>query len=112
MPTSRLFGGAYVASLPSIQISPAVGGTRPATIISSVVLPEPEGPSRVRNSPSRSSRVAPASAVTAPYVLVAPRIESFVFAAVTDRPSIPPGGHDAAAPRPRRPNAPTFLREE
>src|SRR4051794_4914256 len=47
--------------------------------MSSVVLPDPEGPSSVRNSPSARSSVASASAVTAPEVLVAPRIESLVF---------------------------------
>jgi len=66
MPTSRLNGGAYVASCPSIQTSPPSGWINPATIIKSVVLPDPDGPRSVRNSPSRSSRSAPASATTDP----------------------------------------------
>ena len=35
----------------------AVGASKPASIMSVVVLPEPEGPSSVRNSPRRMSRV-------------------------------------------------------
>ena len=45
---------------------PRSGAVRPATIISSVVLPEPEGPRRVRNSPSRRSRSVSSSATTGP----------------------------------------------
>ena len=37
-----------------------------AIVISMVVLPEPDGPSSVRNSPSSRSRLAPASATTGP----------------------------------------------
>ena len=38
-------------SAPSIQILPAVGSSKPASILSSVVLPQPEAPSRQKISP-------------------------------------------------------------
>ena len=56
MPKWRLCGGVRVIGLPSSTISPAVGDSKPASIISVVVLPEPEGPSSVRNSPRWMSR--------------------------------------------------------
>src|SRR3989442_1112948 len=43
-------------------ISPDVGRSSPAIIRSSVVLPEPEEPSRTRNSPSRIERSTPSTA--------------------------------------------------
>ena len=39
-----------------MRIVPADGVSNPASIIRQVVLPEPDGPSRVRNSPSRTLR--------------------------------------------------------
>ena len=39
------------------QISPADGWSSPAIRLSSVVLPEPDGPIRARNSPSGTSRL-------------------------------------------------------
>ena len=37
---------------PSIAISPLVSSSSPATMRSAVVFPQPEGPTRIRNSPS------------------------------------------------------------
>src|SRR3989442_8516270 len=45
-----------------MYISPDVGRSSPAIIRSSVVLPEPEEPSRTRNSPSRIERSTPSTA--------------------------------------------------
>src|ERR1700761_1729039 len=59
-------------STPASSIVPAVGSSKPAIIRSVVVLPEPEGPSMVKNSPARISRTIPATAVTSPYCLVRP----------------------------------------
>src|SRR5213595_494448 len=56
----------------SIRMSPAVGGVKPATIMSVVVLPDPLGPSNVTNSPGATSRSTCATAVTSPYRLVNP----------------------------------------
>ena len=49
---SRWYGGSCDSGLPSSRISPAVGVSKPASIISVVVLPDPDGPSSVRNSPA------------------------------------------------------------
>jgi hypothetical protein len=49
---------------PPIQISPDVGSSRPAIMRSRVVFPEPDGPRRTRNSPSRLSRSTPTTAPT------------------------------------------------
>src|SRR6186997_303441 len=49
---------------------PAVGSTRPATIRSVVVLPQPDGPRRVRSSPSAMSRDTSSTAVVVPYRFV------------------------------------------
>src|SRR5262245_3570918 len=80
---SRVCGGMYVESAPSIHTSPESGWIRPAMRSSIVVLPEPDGPRRVTNSPSRISRSAPARATTGPYVLRRPRIRSLWACAVT-----------------------------
>src|SRR2546426_10664589 len=47
-------------------ISPDVGRSGPAIIRSSVVFPEPEEPSRTRNSPSRIERSTPSTAWRSP----------------------------------------------
>src|SRR3954452_3647581 len=41
---------------------PAVGSLRPAMMRSSVLLPHPDGPSRLRNSPRATERSTPSSA--------------------------------------------------
>jgi hypothetical protein len=41
---------------------PSLGSSSPATIFSSVLLPQPEGPSKVTNSPSRMDRSTGCSA--------------------------------------------------
>jgi hypothetical protein len=46
-----LIGGRRSTRLPSTWIAPLVGFSNPASIIRSVVLPEPDGPSRLTNSP-------------------------------------------------------------
>src|SRR2546421_2750274 len=63
MLTSRLFGGTFVTSWPCSGITPWVGSSKPAIIRIVVVLPQPDGPSREKNSPSRMSRSIPATAV-------------------------------------------------
>ena len=45
--------------------APDVGWSRPATRLSSVLLPQPDAPSRQTNSPGATSRVTPSSATTA-----------------------------------------------
>ena len=70
MPKLRFSGGVVAIELPPTRMSPAVMSWNPASIISSVVLPEPDGPSSVRNSPARMSSDTPSTAVIFPYCLV------------------------------------------
>src|SRR5438128_384876 len=51
---------------------PASGRSKPAIIRSVVVFPEPDGPSRVKNSPASISRSTWSTATTSPYVLRTP----------------------------------------
>ncbi len=64
MPSPRWLGLTPVMSAPSSRMRPAVGSTKPATICSVVVLPQPEGPSRQTNSPSAMERSHSATAGT------------------------------------------------
>src|SRR5687767_4763080 len=58
----------------SIRIDPSVGESKPAIILSSVVLPQPDGPSREKNSPSLMVREELSSALNAPKLRVTLRI--------------------------------------
>ena len=51
MPMPRLFGGTLLIGVPLSRIWPWVAVSKPASIIKVVVLPDPDGPSSVRNSP-------------------------------------------------------------
>src|SRR3989454_11651303 len=55
-------------------ISPDVGRSSPAIMRSSVVFPEPEEPSRTRNSPSRIDRSTPSTAWRSPKCFLRLRI--------------------------------------
>ena len=48
--TARLLGGKGAMSCPPRRILPSVGASNPASIRIIVVLPQPEGPSRAKNS--------------------------------------------------------------
>ena len=50
MLTGRSYGGIDVMSTPSMKILPDVGRSNPASMRSSVVLPQPEAPSRQKIS--------------------------------------------------------------
>src|SRR6267378_392449 len=56
-----------------MSTSPASGATKPATVRRVVVLPQPEGPRRVKNSPGATSSDTPSSARVAPYRFSRPR---------------------------------------
>ena len=62
MPKERASALLGVMSSPSLISRPTVGCSNPATIMRKVVFPEPEGPSRVRNSPRPTSSVTSLSA--------------------------------------------------
>src|SRR5215468_7652972 len=72
IPISRRWVGSSVTRSPSIAISPRSGARKPATRLSSVVLPQPEGPSSVISSPRRTCRETSCSATTSPNRLVMP----------------------------------------
>src|SRR5256712_5120861 len=72
-------------------ISPDVGRSSPAIMRSRVVFPEPEEPSRTRNSPSRIDRSTPSTAWRSPKYLRRLRISMpATVAALT--PGLPPVG--------------------
>ena len=57
MLTLRRCGGHAVTSWPSSRIARLSGSSKPAIIRSVVVLPQPDGPSRVKNSPAAIGEV-------------------------------------------------------
>ena len=59
-------GGAAVTSCPLIRIRPEVTSSNPASIMSRVVFPDPEGPSRLTNSPPAMSRSRPSTTLRLP----------------------------------------------
>ena len=67
--TGRLCGGSMSIRCPRSVIVPSVGTTKPPIRFSVVVLPQPEGPSRQKNSPSRISRSSAAQCDVLPVAL-------------------------------------------
>src|SRR4051794_32548420 len=65
MLTSRLFGGTPTTFLPCRKTSPSVGSSNPAIMRIVVVLPQPDGPSSEKNSPSPMVTSTPLTAATA-----------------------------------------------
>src|SRR5258707_13708567 len=63
---SRSFDSTSLTTLPSMAMLPAVISSRPASIRSSVDLPQPEGPTRTTNSPSLMSKLTPCSTLVVP----------------------------------------------
>src|ERR671933_1286010 len=63
---SRSIGCSRLTTSPSIAISPFETSSRPAVIRSTVVLPEPEGPTKTRNSPSPIVRSSLSTATVPP----------------------------------------------
>src|SRR5258706_1231109 len=55
MPKPRFSAGRFVIAMSSKLIAPESGCSRPAIILRVVVLPQPEGPSRPKNSPRSTS---------------------------------------------------------
>src|SRR5512132_2245849 len=68
---SRSFGGTSFTTRSPIAIVPSLIRSRPATIRSAVDFPHPDGPTRIRNSSSATSRLSSRKATTGPgYTLV------------------------------------------
>src|SRR5207248_2391622 len=61
---SRSFGETSFTTRPPIERVPSEMSSRPATMRSAVVLPQPDGPTRTRNSPSWMSSVRSKTAWT------------------------------------------------
>src|SRR5882757_6358567 len=59
MAMSRSFGAMSLTTRPPISIVPALGLSSPATMLSSVDLPQPDGPTSTVNSPLSMSRSIP-----------------------------------------------------
>ena len=68
--TGRLYGFLCVTSSVPMTMRPALGSSRPATIRSVVVLPQPEGPSRAKNDPDGIVKVRSSTALKLPNRLV------------------------------------------
>ena len=66
MPTSRRFGGNSSILFSPMMTCPTLCWMKPAMIRSSVVLPQPEGPSSAINSPALMSSVTLSTANAAP----------------------------------------------
>src|SRR6186997_1250912 len=66
MPMLRRCGGRMSMRFSPMRISPASSSVKPAIIRSNVVLPQPEGPRRVKNSPLPTSSVMLRTACTDP----------------------------------------------
>jgi hypothetical protein len=56
MPTSRFHGGRSATSWPSIRTCPVCACAKPAISRSKVVLPQPDGPRKAKNSPGEMAR--------------------------------------------------------
>src|SRR6059058_2863296 len=63
---SRSRGGRFTTLRPPMRMSPAVTSSRPAIIRNVVVLPQPDGPTRMTNSWSRTVKSIPATAQVSP----------------------------------------------
>ena len=69
MQVGRLLAGTSLIRLPLSMMSPEVGLSMPTNKRMSVVLPEPEGPTMVKSSPSSMSRLTPSTAFRVPKLL-------------------------------------------
>src|SRR5689334_22812768 len=66
MPVLRRCGGNVSMRCSPNRMRPSSSSQKPATMRNSVVLPHPDGPSRVKSSPSRTDSDTPATARTLP----------------------------------------------
>jgi hypothetical protein len=64
--TGRSYGGLRVTSVPWSWTEPESASSKPAITRSVVVLPEPDGPSIVKNSPGMISSESRSTATTSP----------------------------------------------
>src|SRR5205085_9514096 len=74
MPVLRRCGGSVSMRSSPNRTRPASSSQKPATMRKSVVLPHPDGPSSVKNSPSRTAIDTSSTARTVPNVRATPSI--------------------------------------
>src|SRR5229473_2471263 len=74
MAMSRSFGGMSLTTRPPISTIPALGRSSPATMLSSVDLPHPDGPTSTVNSPLSMSRSIPFNTSRLAYRFDRPRM--------------------------------------
>src|SRR5690606_14080081 len=109
--TGRWNAGTPFIARPRRSTSPPSGCSKPAIILSVVVLPHPDGPRRAKNSPSAMSRSISSTASTRPAARLSTnslvRAVSLtagtpgwdaVLRVVTSAPSVTPGSTWASAP--------------
>src|SRR5271169_2723781 len=68
MPILRSYGGSRSTDLPARVITPWLGRSKPANMFKVVVLPEPDGPRNVKNSPRPIVRCSRLTAWKSPYI--------------------------------------------
>ena len=76
MAMSRSFGGTLLTTRSPMRISPPEMFSRPAIMRRRVDLPQPDGPTRITNSPSTMSIVTPWMTCVAPKALRTLRIST------------------------------------
>src|SRR5437868_15214796 len=94
MAMSRSLGSSQVTLRPPIQIWPALTSMSPAMALSRVDLPQPDGPSRTRNSDCSTSSSSPVRTRTEPKAMSTPRTETLEGRAI--RSALDRAGGDAA----------------
>src|SRR5579872_5675773 len=101
MAMSRSFGALSFTTFPAMRSSPSVMSSRPAIMLSVVDLPQPDGPTRMTNSPSAMSmlNLSTASAPSGKRLVTSSRTISATCLSLTplalDRARRQPG-HDPA----------------
>src|SRR5579875_2200217 len=78
MPTFLRLGGTLSTTLPSMETCPESWVSSPATILSSVVLPEPLGPTILNNSPLSMLMFTSESTLLLPKLLLRPWIATLI----------------------------------
>src|SRR5690242_3391927 len=92
---SRSLGARSLTTWPPMEILPPLISSRPASIRSSVDLPQPDGPTSTMNSPSPMSKLTPL------ITFVLPKAFSMFWndtVAICDTPLVYPGAVGAVAP--------------
>src|SRR5262245_21655830 len=97
MPILRRYAGTSVIRRPAMAISPLSGIRKPATRLSSVVLPQPDGPSSVISSPRRTISDTSSSAVILPKRFVTPSNSTATVSPPLVRVAGTPGGAESVA---------------